>query len=68
VVEHREASIPLKQQAVLFRASHHSAQLEIELTRRNIRCGAHEPACYQSRIVKLFRKALMLTIRQRHGE
>ena len=27
---------PLKQQAVLFRASHHSAQLEIELARRNI--------------------------------
>jgi DNA helicase-2/ATP-dependent DNA helicase PcrA len=36
VLEHREAAIPLKQQAVLFRASHHSAQLEIELTRRNI--------------------------------
>ena len=36
VLEYREASIPLKQQAVLFRASHHSAQLEIELTRRNI--------------------------------
>jgi DNA helicase II / ATP-dependent DNA helicase PcrA len=35
VLEHREAS-PLKQQAVLFRASHHSARLEIELTRRNI--------------------------------
>ena len=32
----REAGIPLKQQAVLFRASHHSAQLEIELARRNI--------------------------------
>jgi len=28
--------VPLKQQAVLFRASHHSAPLEIELTRRNI--------------------------------
>jgi len=28
--------VPLKAQAVLFRASHHSAQLEIELTRRNI--------------------------------
>ena len=26
----------LKDQAVLFRASHHSAPLEIELTRRNI--------------------------------
>jgi DNA helicase II / ATP-dependent DNA helicase PcrA len=36
VLEYREASIPLKQQVVLFRASHHSAQLEIELTRRNI--------------------------------
>ena len=36
VLEHREASIPLKQQAVLFRASHHSAPLEIELTRRNV--------------------------------
>ena len=36
VLEHREAAIPLKQQAVLFRASHNSAQLEIELTRRNI--------------------------------
>jgi hypothetical protein len=28
--------VPLKSQAVLFRASHHSAQLEIELSRRNI--------------------------------
>jgi DNA helicase II / ATP-dependent DNA helicase PcrA len=28
--------VPLKGQAVLFRASHHSAQLEIELSRRNI--------------------------------
>jgi ATP-dependent DNA helicase UvrD/PcrA len=36
VLEFREASIALKSQAVLFRASHHSAQLEIELTRRNI--------------------------------
>jgi DNA helicase-2/ATP-dependent DNA helicase PcrA len=36
VLEHRESAIPLKQQAVLFRASHHSAQLEIELARRNI--------------------------------
>ena len=35
-MEHREAAVPLKQQAVLFRASHHSAPLEIELTRRNI--------------------------------
>ena len=36
ILEHREAGIPLKQQAVLFRASHHSGPLEIELTRRNI--------------------------------
>ena len=36
VLEYREAGIPLKQQAVLFRASHHSGPLEIELTRRNI--------------------------------
>ena len=36
VLEHREAQTPLKQQAVLFRASHHSAPLEIELTRRNV--------------------------------
>jgi DNA helicase II / ATP-dependent DNA helicase PcrA len=32
----REEGVALKNQAVLFRASHHSAQLEIELTRRNI--------------------------------
>jgi ATP-dependent DNA helicase UvrD/PcrA len=31
-----EEGTPLKQQAVLFRASHHSGALEIELTRRNI--------------------------------
>jgi DNA helicase-2/ATP-dependent DNA helicase PcrA len=36
VLEQREAAIPLKQQAVLFRASHQSGPLEIELTRRNI--------------------------------
>jgi DNA helicase II / ATP-dependent DNA helicase PcrA len=36
VLEHREAGIPLKRQAVLFRASHHSGPLEIELMRRNI--------------------------------
>src|SRR6516165_6926619 len=36
VLESREAGIKLKQQAVLFRASHHSGPLEIELTRRNI--------------------------------
>src|SRR6516164_6846652 len=36
ILNAREAGIPLKSQAVLFRASHHSAQLEIELSRRNI--------------------------------
>jgi DNA helicase II / ATP-dependent DNA helicase PcrA len=36
VLENREAGLMLKQQAVLFRASHHSGPLEIELTRRNI--------------------------------
>jgi DNA helicase II / ATP-dependent DNA helicase PcrA len=36
VLECRELGVVLKQQAVLFRASHHSAQLEIELARRNI--------------------------------
>jgi DNA helicase-2/ATP-dependent DNA helicase PcrA len=36
ILEYREAGIPLKAQAVLFRASQHSAQLEIELMRRNI--------------------------------
>ena len=36
ILDAREAGIPLKSQAVLFRASHHSAQLEIELARRNI--------------------------------
>jgi DNA helicase-2/ATP-dependent DNA helicase PcrA len=36
VLENREAGITLKYQAVLFRASHHSASLEVELTRRNI--------------------------------
>ncbi len=36
VLENREAGIALKAQAVLFRASHHSAPLEIELARRNI--------------------------------
>ena len=36
ILDSREAGTPLKNQAVLFRASHHSAQLEIELTRRNI--------------------------------
>ena len=36
VLEYRESGVVLKQQAVLFRASHHSGPLEIELTRRNI--------------------------------
>jgi DNA helicase-2/ATP-dependent DNA helicase PcrA len=36
VLEYREAGVLLKHQAVLFRASHHSAQLELELARRNI--------------------------------
>ena len=36
ILEDREAGILLKAQAVLFRASHHSAQLEIELSRRNV--------------------------------
>lgn len=36
VLEEREAGTPLKQQAVLFRTSHHSGPVEIELTRRNI--------------------------------
>ncbi len=36
ILDNREAGVLLKRQAVLFRASHHSAQLELELTRRNI--------------------------------
>jgi DNA helicase-2/ATP-dependent DNA helicase PcrA len=36
VLENREAGHALKAQAVLFRASHHSGALEIELARRNI--------------------------------
>jgi DNA helicase-2/ATP-dependent DNA helicase PcrA len=36
ILKAREAGVSLKQQAVLFRASHRSAQLEIELGRRNI--------------------------------
>jgi DNA helicase-2/ATP-dependent DNA helicase PcrA len=36
ILDAREAGVPLKSQATLFRASHHSAQLEIELARRNI--------------------------------
>jgi len=36
VLEHYEAGVALKRQAVLFRAAHHSASLELELARRNI--------------------------------
>jgi DNA helicase-2/ATP-dependent DNA helicase PcrA len=36
ILKAREAGVPLKEQVVLFRASHHSAQLEIELARRNV--------------------------------
>jgi DNA helicase-2/ATP-dependent DNA helicase PcrA len=36
VLRQREAGTQLKSQAVLFRASHHSAALELELARRNI--------------------------------
>ena len=36
ILEHRETGLALKRQAVLFRASHHSLALELELTRRNI--------------------------------
>jgi hypothetical protein len=36
ILENREAGVALKEQAVLFRTAHHSAMLEIELTRRNI--------------------------------
>ena len=36
ILDARGTGVPLKSQAVLFRASHHSAQLEIELSRRNI--------------------------------
>lgn len=36
ILDHLEQGVSLMQQAVLFRASHHSAQLEIELGRRNI--------------------------------
>jgi DNA helicase-2/ATP-dependent DNA helicase PcrA len=36
VLEHREQGVPLKEQAVLFRAGHHSDLLEVELSRRNI--------------------------------
>jgi DNA helicase II / ATP-dependent DNA helicase PcrA len=36
ILENRETGLALKAQAVLFRASHHSGPLEVELTRRNI--------------------------------
>jgi DNA helicase-2/ATP-dependent DNA helicase PcrA len=36
VLDNREGGSTLKSQAVLFRASHHSGPLEVELTRRNI--------------------------------
>ena len=36
VLANREGGMELRQQAVLMRASHHSSQLEVELTRRNI--------------------------------
>ena len=36
VLLHREGGLALKQQAVLFRTGHHSAALELELTRRNV--------------------------------
>ena len=36
VLDNRERGMALKQQAVLFRTSHHSGPLEIELVRRNV--------------------------------
>ncbi len=36
ILAHLEEGIPLMRQAVLFRAGHHSAVLEVELARRNI--------------------------------
>jgi DNA helicase-2/ATP-dependent DNA helicase PcrA len=36
VLENREGGMALKSQAVLFRASHHAALVEVELTRRGI--------------------------------
>lgn len=36
LLERREAGVALRRQAVLFRASHHSAALEMELSRRNV--------------------------------
>ena len=36
ILEHHEAGIPLREQAVLFRTAHHSDLLEVELRRRRI--------------------------------
>jgi DNA helicase-2/ATP-dependent DNA helicase PcrA len=36
VLARREAGVPLRKQAVLFRAAHHAAALEVELQRRNV--------------------------------
>lgn len=36
ILDHREQGVALKQQAVLFRAQHHSVALELELSRRSI--------------------------------
>jgi DNA helicase II / ATP-dependent DNA helicase PcrA len=36
ILEHHEAGIALREQAVLFRSAHHSDLLELELRRRNI--------------------------------
>ena len=36
VLEHYERGVPLRRQAVLMRAAHHSSLLELELRRRNI--------------------------------
>jgi DNA helicase-2/ATP-dependent DNA helicase PcrA len=36
VLAQREAGVPMKRQAVLFRSSHHADLLEVELARRNI--------------------------------
>jgi ATP-dependent DNA helicase UvrD/PcrA len=43
ILENREVGLALKSQAVLFRASHHSAPLEVELIRRNM--WTSEPSC-----------------------
>ncbi len=36
ILEHRERGVPLASQAVLFRAAHHAADLELECARRNV--------------------------------